>query len=114
MDNRLSGPATLRTRRWEEVLAMNDETLLATHARIQHAAFEAAYMDTPRPDLAFRGFATLVFAHAERLWAEHRVEQCERRAGALHGGPNHSTREHHAGDDLVSWTTGEQRWEVLS
>ncbi len=80
---------------------MIDETLLATHARIQHAAFEAAYMETPEPDPASRAFAALVFMHAERLWAEHRVGRQERTQISLMASRQHATGQPHA-DGLIS------------
>lgn len=56
---------------------MTDEPTLDMHAKIQHAAFEAAYMETPNPDPASRRFVDRVATHAERLWVEHQACQCE-------------------------------------
>ena len=56
---------------------MADEQTLEIHAQIQHAAFEAAYMETPNPDPASRHFVDLVATHAERLWVAHQACQHE-------------------------------------
>ena len=90
---------------------MTDELLHTTHARIQQAAFEAAYMDMPHPDPASHGFATLVFSHVERLWAEHRARQREAHAAAFYGDPHHASSEPYGGDLFVTWSSAEPRWE---
>lgn len=52
---------------------------LDLHARIERAAFEAAYMEMANPDPASSRFVALVAAHRERLWAMHRTCRGERR-----------------------------------
>ncbi len=90
---------------------MTDEMLLATHARIQQAAFEAAYMDTPHPDPASHGFAALVFTYVERLWAEHRAGQGDKTGLGQIPSQKHVTMDPFAADGLVSPSAAEQRWE---
>ncbi len=93
---------------------MTDDRLFATHARIQHAAFEAAYMDLPHPDPASRGFAALVFSYVERLWAEHRAGQGDKVQGDLVADQKPVAADSHARDCLKSWPVATQRWEQPS
>lgn len=90
---------------------MTDEMVFATHARIQHAAFEAAYMDLPHPDPASRGFAVLVFTYVERLWAEHQAEQGDKMQDSLISDQKPVAAEFHSSDGPMPWLIPEQRWE---
>ncbi len=51
------------------------DDVLDTHARIECAAFEAAYLEMTPPNPASRHFVVLVAHHRARLWAEHGAHQ---------------------------------------
>ncbi len=52
-----------------------DEALCDSQTSIQHAAFEAAYLEMNPPDPASRRFAELVARHEERLRREWAAEE---------------------------------------
>ncbi len=61
---------------------MRDDTAFDIHARIQCAAFEAAYLEMSPPDPASHHFTLLVAQHQERLRAEHLARQSQQEASA--------------------------------